>query len=379
VQSIKHILKDSQQLLQLLEDYVFNQKMFLYSFDFESLYTNIESEHAVLIISIHLQRFTNIFQEFKISIIGFQRILSIIFSCNVFSYSDKSFLQLIGLPMGCVCGPSVANLYVYILEKEWLSIYNDVIYFRFIDDIFIAASKPIDLNLFKSFFFYLKLNVVHGESVVFLDLNIKFDVITGRFIFSLYIKPTHSFGFLLTKSNHPNFIFSNIPISVLIRIRRNCTKLVDFYFYARILLAHLFKRNYNYKAIMGIIRNLAKIDRKTLLPYKYKNNNFLKYNNFNVFMEFDINNQMFKNNLYHSYNVILKHHSIFNTKKLMIVNKIKNNIGSIMIHNFKFESVKKFSYKKCFNSNCIICKYSSNFHCFFLSIQIQLIFLKCSI
>jgi hypothetical protein len=33
--------------------------------------------------------------------------------------------------MGCIWGPSVANLYVYILEKEWLVLHNnELIYFE---------------------------------------------------------------------------------------------------------------------------------------------------------------------------------------------------------------------------------------------------------
>jgi hypothetical protein len=81
-----------------------------------------------------------------------------------------------------------------------------MIYFRFIGDIFIASLVPINLNEFK-LYLYLKLNIEYNDIVIFLDLKIFFDIITGRFIFSLYIKPTHSFGFLLTSSNHPNFIF----------------------------------------------------------------------------------------------------------------------------------------------------------------------------
>ena len=61
--------------------------------------------------------------------------------------------------MGCICGPSIANLYVYILEKEWLNKHKDIIYYRFIDDIFIASGYKINLLEFKSTFGYLKLNI----------------------------------------------------------------------------------------------------------------------------------------------------------------------------------------------------------------------------
>ena len=231
IQSVTHILKDSQQLLQTLDGFKSKQKIHLYSCDFESLYTNIKSKHAVTIISAHIELYTNILQKYQMSAIGFKSILSLIFSCNFFNYSDSFFVQLIGLPMGCVCGPSVANLYIYIMEKEWLSIYNDTIYFRFIDDIFIGSVTPLNLNEFRSYFLYLKLNIKYSDIIVFLDLKIYFDIINGSFIFSLYIKETHCGGFLLTDSNHPISIFKNIPLSLIIRIRRICTRLVDFYFH----------------------------------------------------------------------------------------------------------------------------------------------------
>ena len=90
------------------------------------------------------------------SIIGFRKILDLIFTCNIFKYDKIFFLQLIGLPMGCVCGPSVANLYVYILEKEWLVIHNnELIYFRFIDDSSSSSSSnssTISLGNFPNIF-----------------------------------------------------------------------------------------------------------------------------------------------------------------------------------------------------------------------------------
>jgi len=64
----------------------------------------------------------------------------------------------------------------------------------------------------------------------------------------------------------------------------------------------LIKRNYNYKMLNGIIRNISKIDRNNLLPYKCKNDNFLNSNSFNLFMKFDINNQTF---------IFIKHLKIF--------------------------------------------------------------------
>jgi hypothetical protein len=46
--------------------------------------------------------------------------------------------------MGSICGPSVVNMFVYFLEKHWLSIEKPLVYVRFIDDIYILMNKKLD-------------------------------------------------------------------------------------------------------------------------------------------------------------------------------------------------------------------------------------------
>jgi hypothetical protein len=56
--------------------------------------------------------------------------------------------------------------------------------------------------------------------VVFLDLEISFDSVINKLNFSLYIKPTNIFGYLLPSSNHPKNVFANILTSLIKRIRQ---------------------------------------------------------------------------------------------------------------------------------------------------------------
>ncbi|RMZ96578.1 hypothetical protein BpHYR1_028599, partial [Brachionus plicatilis] len=58
----------------------------------------------------------------------------------------------------------------------------------FIDDIFIASTKDLNLDEFKSPFLYLKLNFSQDNSMSILNL---------------YIKPTNSCNYLMPVSNHP--------------------------------------------------------------------------------------------------------------------------------------------------------------------------------
>jgi hypothetical protein len=264
--------------------------------------------------------------------------------------------------MGCICGPSVANLFVYILERKWLSLNPDLIYYRFIDDIFIASFGDIDLIIFKSQFVYLKLNIESGNVVNFLDLNISFDSIIGRFRFSLYIKPTNTFSYLLPSSNHPKHIFRNIPNSLFKRIRRICSSYIDYLHFSRLLFIQLVKRDYKPTILSGIIRNVGKINRESLLPYNTKNINILCNNSIKLFLEYDINNDIFRNYLYNTFLNLSNKFDFLKHHKLFIINKVKTNIGSLMIHGFKQNQTKKCFYKKCEDINCLVCIYSSNFY-----------------
>ena len=147
--------------------------------------------------------------------------------------------------MGSKCGPSIANIYISLLEKNFLTIHKPLLYVRFIDDIFTVMNGTFDINLLLNNFIYLKLNLVTSKIVVFLDLTIELSQITGTLIFSLYTKPTCTFSYLLYSSNHPKFIFKNIPKSLFIRIRRICSSFSDYLFFGSKLITQLNSRSYD--------------------------------------------------------------------------------------------------------------------------------------
>jgi hypothetical protein len=82
--------------------------------------------------------------------------------------------------MGTICGPSLANMYLYILEIKWYTIHRPLIYLHFIDDIFLVSKEPIDLDDFLKNFIYLGLNVTTNDIINFLDLYIKYDNLTNK-------------------------------------------------------------------------------------------------------------------------------------------------------------------------------------------------------
>ena len=111
VKKTESYIKDSQNLLQILENLKIDNcnNYHLYSADFSSLYTEIDSNDAIFEITQFLSKN---FKSDHIDNIGLNSILKLIFFNNIFTFNSLFLLQINGLSMGCKCGPSVSNLYV---------------------------------------------------------------------------------------------------------------------------------------------------------------------------------------------------------------------------------------------------------------------------
>ena len=100
-------------------------------------------------------------------------LLEIIFNYNYFIYNDDQiYRKKFGIAMGAFCDPSMANIFVYFLEKEFFKVHKPIFYARFIDDIFINVNEKFGINLLVRSFKNLILNVVSDKKVNFLNLTI---------------------------------------------------------------------------------------------------------------------------------------------------------------------------------------------------------------
>ena len=147
--------------------------------------------------------------------------------------------------MGSICGPSIANLFVMIYENKWLTIHRPLIYYRYIDDLFVVLDNLSLIDSLKNAFGRLKLTFEKGEIIKFLDLEITRDNITTNLDFSMYFKPTNTFSYLQIESNHPKHIFNNLAKSLLIRAKRICSKFNNYIFFASTIFKQLISRGYN--------------------------------------------------------------------------------------------------------------------------------------
>jgi hypothetical protein len=260
--------------------------------------------------------------------------------------------------MGSICGPSIANIFVFLYEKKWLTIHRPLIYLRFIDDLFLIINNLIILESLKESFGDLELTFNIEKTVNYLDLEITRNDLTSLLDFSLFFKPTNTFSYLHISSNHPKYIFSNLIKSLFIRAKRICSKLIKFIYFGSVISDQLISRGYERNLIDKIFTMVSRLDRDSLLLYKKRKNiNF--ENTFLLKNRYDNNVHNFKEIAYKAFDTFKEENVIFKYHKLMIVNTMQNNLSSILVHNFKYPYIKSFSFKHCENLDCKTCLFSN--------------------
>ena len=358
VRNTESFIKDSQNLLQICQNIEINKNSKLYSCDFESLYTNINSEDAIQLITEYFSQKISLY-SYDFNIYGFNEILKLTLYNNIFTFDDLYFIQINGLSMGGKCGPSVANIYIYIKEIMWVKYNKPTIYKRFIDDIFVVSNYDIINSNFKDIFGNLKLNITSNDEVQFLDLLISKDKYHDKLLFKLYTKPTNTFQYLFYSSNHPLHIFNNIPKSLFIRLKRICSYYYDYLFFSRKLISQLLKRGYNFISLMKICLTIGNENRDSLICYKDKSINTNKYNTvFKFIINYDLNYIDLKKD-FNSETIKLKNdYNWLNNFNFSLLNSSTYNLNSIFINNCKI-NVKNnfFETKNCKNFNCKICNF----------------------
>jgi hypothetical protein len=163
VKNTESYLKDSQHLLNDFKDLIINQVYDMYTLDFENLYMNLILNHMSTVISEYM---SDKFETNDLKIGGFNGLLKLVLFHNYISFSNKFYLQIKGIAMGCKCAPVLANLYLYLLEKKFLFIHKPFFYKRYLDDLFLIIHKDFNIELLYGFFENLKLTISCKNGVV---------------------------------------------------------------------------------------------------------------------------------------------------------------------------------------------------------------------
>jgi len=345
-------IKDSQNIIQDVSNIFVDSETELYSFDFANLYTSIKSEDAINRISDYIR--TN-FKSSNITTLGFNTILKLVLYNNIFEFNRTYYIQTDGIAMGCKCGPTIANLYLYILEQHWLYLVRPLLYDRYIDDSLIVNQGKLNVNFYKEQFSPLELTYENKKEINILDLNMRVNLITNRLDFDLYIKKTQTFQYVPINSNHPDYIIKNIPKSLFRRIRRICSSYSDFLYHSRNLIFNLLNRGYNINSLMKVFLSTSRIDRLSLIQYKSRNLSSDPYT-LRIHMSFDHNYLSLKQDFINNFKRLKDYYHWLSKFKISFSNTILPNFKKILIDNFNFNKFNISYYcKKCNLDNCRVC------------------------
>jgi hypothetical protein len=178
----------------------------LFTADAVSMYTNIDTDHALSVI----RKFLPLTPHNK----AIMAALDIIMKHNFFQFGNTNWLQLTGTAMGTPPAPMYATLYFGIHEKDTiLRKYGRFLRFykRYIDDvigIWHCANANLDRRMWQNFqddldkFGQLRWEVSQrSNTAIFLDLQLT--IKNGRVAYTLYEKPLNLHMYLPPHSAHP--------------------------------------------------------------------------------------------------------------------------------------------------------------------------------
>lgn len=200
---------------------------------------------------------------------------------NFFMFDGDFYLQKCGASMGAKFSPSLANLYMGWWERSRIfgpespHLKDTAFYCRYIDDLLFIVSEPhICLDQWLEYMndnaLNLKFTGQHEpKSIEFLDVKLTGD--NNEIISNLYRKPTAGNTLLRADSSHPTHTIKSIPVGQFLRLKRLCTRQIDFEQEAIHMSARFEARGYPRSAINRALSIANKTPRANLLMDKPSN------------------------------------------------------------------------------------------------------------
>ncbi|CAJ0957188.1 unnamed protein product [Ranitomeya imitator] len=220
----KSYIRDTDDFLNKLENVNVTADSLLVSFDVVSLYTSIEHDRGLAAVDVALSG----------SDVGPDRarlvlqLLEFILRRNYFLFGDDYYQQLRGTAMGSNVAPTYANIYMAVLEDQYVYVsrfWPQVrAWWRYIDDVFVVweghLSELLDFHQeLNNIFPELSFTITHSqEQVQFLDTLVY--KVGSSLKTDLYVKSTDRNSLLRFNSHHPRNMVESLPWSQMLRVRR---------------------------------------------------------------------------------------------------------------------------------------------------------------
>lgn len=239
----------------------------LFTADARSMYTNINTEHAIRAISEFFAEDSFVTTFPGIDKDALLRGIEIIMRNSMFKFNNQCFLQLTGCAMGTPPAPPYATLYFYLHERNVIKNFPSCrFYTRYIDDVFgiwippdssTPESDPEWNELRSQFDMFGDLRWdfnLPSKSITFLDLTITIRP-DGSIATDLFEKALNLHLFLPPASMHPPGIVRSLVRGMCHRIDRLCTLPDRRKHHLQSFLRHLSQRGHNISALIPIIQD----------------------------------------------------------------------------------------------------------------------------
>jgi hypothetical protein len=252
---IPSFIKNSEQLINDLQSLgELPPGALLFKADAESMYTNIDTEHAIAVISHWLDGLSSKSQLPE----GFPlqpliQALEIVMRNNVFEFGDTRYLQLMGTAMGTSAACMYATIYFAIHEIETLTPnFGQNLFFikRYIDDligIWVARNPSITWEGFSTSlnsFGLLRWDIDEpSSSIDYLDLTIT--IKDRRIITRTYQKEMNLYQYLPPHSSHPLSTLRGMTYSLMRTYFKQNTLEQDYISTVILMFHHLLARGWD--------------------------------------------------------------------------------------------------------------------------------------
>ena len=266
-------LHNSTDLINILSTFHVSRDVTLVSMDVVKLYPSIPQEECINTVAREIQAHQHLLiidPNFIIQLLAYNM------RNNFFEFANQTFHQTTGIAMGAAFSPTVANIYMSILLKNFLHTTNQkpLLLKRYIDDIFLIwPPENQDFTTFveslNSYHPNIKFTATSSStSINFLDLTIyKGQLLTINDLLDIktFQKENNLYQYLYFSSNHPKSTFKSIIIGECTRYVRTNTEETNYHHQVQLLSSRLQQRKYPVNFINKYTQMVNYSNRTTLL------------------------------------------------------------------------------------------------------------------
>lgn len=254
--ALSSYIQDTADLLRALDGVVVPEGAWLVAIDVEALYNLIPHDLGVRVVDGFILERGSRAAIYSAFILGLLHFILTTFFCST-------------APTTTRCRDSLSKV---------------LIWYRLIEDIFVIWTGSREelfsfLEVLKLNYFNLKFTMNYDQRTInFLDMQIFIN--DGSMGSSLFRKPSAGNTILHATSSHPRPLFTSIPYSQYLRLKRNCSRQEDYETEAKALQNRLLARGYSRSCLKKAYHRANLRDRDTYIANKYRSKNLIN----NIFL-----------------------------------------------------------------------------------------------